>query len=53
MLLDIINYTKEWGNILDESLIYVIMTCNTQSSIKSTVMWMEISSYTNYEKMEL
>ena len=33
-LLDIINYTKEWGNILDVLLVYVTITCNTQSCIK-------------------
>ena len=32
--LDIINYTKELGNILDVLLIYVTMICNTQSCIK-------------------
>ena len=51
--LDIINYTKECGNILDELLTYVTMTCNTQSCTKSAVMWMEISSCINYQKIEL
>ena len=46
ILLDIINYTKEWGNIRDVLFVYVTMRCNTQSCIKSTVMWMEISSCT-------
>ena len=36
ILLNIINYTKEWGKILDVLLVYVTMTCDTQSSIKST-----------------
>ena len=53
ILLDIINYTEEWGKILDVLLVYVTMTCDTQSCIKSTVMWMEISSCTNYQMMEL
>ena len=34
--MDIINYTKEWGKILDVLLVYVTMTCDTQSCIKST-----------------
>ena len=34
ILLDIINYTKEWENILDVLLVYVTMTCNTQCCIK-------------------
>ena len=34
MLLDIINYTKEWGNILDVFLVFVTITCYTQSCIK-------------------
>ena len=33
-LLDIINYTREWGNILDVLFVYVTMTCDTQSCIK-------------------
>ena len=44
--LDIISYTKEWGNILDALLTFVTMTYNTQSGIKNAVMWMEISSCT-------
>ena len=52
--MDIINYTKEWGNILDFlDVIYVTMICNTQSCIKSTVMWMEIAPCKNYQKIEL
>ena len=53
ILLEIINYSIEWGNTADVLLVYVTMTCNTQSCIKSTVIWMEISSCTNYQKMEL
>ena len=34
VLLDIINYTKEWGNIVDVFLVFVTMTCNTQTYIK-------------------
>ena len=41
ILLDIINYTKEWGNILDMLLVYMTMKCDTQSSIISTVMWID------------
>ena len=32
--LDIINYTKEWRNILEVLLVYVTMKCDTQSCTK-------------------
>ena len=53
ILLEIINYSIEWRNTADVLLVYVTMTCNAQSCIKSTVIWMEISSCANYQKMEL
>ena len=37
ILLHKINYTREWGHILDVLLVYVTMTFDTQSCIKSTM----------------
>ena len=51
--LNIVNYTKEWGNILDALLTYVTMAFNTQCWIIGTIIWMELSSCTNYQNMQL
>ena len=34
ILLDLINYTKQWGNILDVLLVFVTMICDTQRCIR-------------------
>ena len=48
ILLEILNYTEEWENILNVLLVYVTMTCETQSYRKITVMWMNYVNYVNY-----